>query len=57
MPVVMTLEDELRAKFLALPRLLQIEAIRQLLAGSITFPKSPSLSDLVRVLRKITPPE
>jgi hypothetical protein len=57
MPVAISLEDELRAKFLALPRLLQIEAIRQLLAGSITFPKSPSLSDLVRVLRKITPPE
>jgi hypothetical protein len=57
MPVAISLEDELRAKFLALPRLLQIEAIRQLLPGVITFPKSPSLSDLVRVLRKITPPE
>jgi hypothetical protein len=54
MPVATPQEDEIRAKFIALSRALQIEAIRQLL---VDIPPSPCHCDLARILRSIAPPE
>jgi hypothetical protein len=56
MPVAIAPEDEIRAKFLALSRTLQLEAIRQLLPGAIPLPKPPCLCDLALILRRIAPP-
>jgi hypothetical protein len=53
MPVATPQEDEIRAKFIALSRALQIEAIRQLL---VDIPPSPCRCELDRVLTSLAPP-
>jgi hypothetical protein len=56
MPVAIAPEDEIRAKFLALSRTLQLEAISQLLPGAISLPKPPCACDLTLILRQIESP-
>jgi hypothetical protein len=56
MPVAIAPEDEIKAKFLALSRTLQLEAISQLLPGAFPSPKPPCLCDLARILRRLAPP-